>query len=256
MDNSVSQATQKRSQNKENKELIMEKRAWTAHGETAGSDKQVISALANESKMASRIFVTGEVHESYVGDAALRLLININNVLYTNGASQEPLFVETKYGTVRMTRFNPAFVWRCFHPDIFVALAIDEAARLGVKMDPLAMDHFDFYESMIAALKKEKGEYLFPIVQKGGDIDSYNNAVYLSCLLLFEKPGYMDVPVAQHFADQSAETQLKYAEYRELNVAQQKELIKLRKQYAHIQALTNPELDFIVSLYEGEVKKC
>jgi len=37
---------------------------------------------------------------------------------------------------------------------------------------------------------------------------------------------------------------------------QQKELKKLREQYGHIRALTNPELDFIVSLYEGEVKKC
>jgi len=256
MDNSVSQATQKRSQNKENKELIMEKRAWTTRGEMKGTDKQVISALANESKTASRIFVTGEVHENYVGDAALRLLININNVLYTNGVSQEPLFVETKNETVRMIRFDPSFVWRCFHPDTLVALAIDEAARLGVKMDPFAMDHFDFYESMIAAIKAEKGEYIFPIVQKGGDLNSYNNTVYLSCLLLFGKPGYMDVPVAQHFADQSAETQLKYAKYRELNVVQQKELIKLRKQYEQIQALTNPELDFIISLYEGEKGKC
>jgi len=120
----------------------------------------------------------------------------------------------------------------------------------------LMMDHFDFYESIIAALKAEKGEYIFPIVQKGGDMDSYNNAVYLSCLILFGKPGFLDVPVAQHFAGESAEVQLKYAKYRELSLKQQKELIRLRNLYGHIQALTNPELDFIVSLYEGEVKKC
>ena len=234
----------------------MEKRTWTARGEMTGSDKAVISALANESMRASRIFVTGEVHGSYIGEAAVRLLFNINNVLYTNGASQEPLFVETKDDTMRMTRFDPAFVWRCFHPDILMDLITDETIRLGVKMDPFMMDDFDFYEALIAALKTEKGEYIFPVVQKGGDINAYNNAVYLSCLLLFGKPGYLDVPVAQHFADQSAETQLKYAEYRELNVVQQKELKKLREQFGHIRALTNPELDFIVSLYEGEVKKC
>jgi hypothetical protein len=79
--------------------------------------------------------------------------------------------------------------------------------------------------------------------------------MYLSCLFLFGKTGYMDVPVAQHFADQSAETQLKYADYRKLNVKQQKEFIRLRDRYGHIQALTNQELDFIVSFYKGEVKK-
>jgi hypothetical protein len=162
--NSVSQVTQKLSQSKGNKEITMEKRTWTTHGEMAGSDKAVIFALANESMPASRIFVTGEVHGSYIGEAAVRLLININNVLYTNGVSQEPLFVETKDDTVRMTRFDPAFVWRCFQPDTLVALAIDEAARLGVKMDPLAMYHFDFYESMIDVLKTERGEYVVPIV--------------------------------------------------------------------------------------------
>jgi len=142
-------------------------------------------------------------------------------------------------------------VWRSFHPDIFVGLVIEEAKRLGVKMDPFEMDHFDFYESMITALKAEKGEFIFPIVQKGGDINAYYNAMYLSSLLLFGKSNFLDIPVAQHFTDLLAEIQLKYAKYRELNVVQQKELIKLRKQYGHIQALTNPEIDFIISLYEG-----
>jgi len=248
-EDSVSQTTQKRSQSKENKEITMEKRAWTAHGMHTAIDKQVITALVDNNKMAARIFVTGEVHENYVGEVAYELLLGINDTLYKNGASQEPLFVETKDGTVRMTRFDPSFVWRSFHPDILVGLLIDEAKRLGVNMDPFDMDHFDFYESMITALKAEKGEFIFPIVSKGGDMDTHYNAMYLSCLLLFEKPNFMDIHVAQHFADLSAETQLKYAKYRELDVVQQKELIKLRKKHAHIQALTNPELDFIVSLY-------
>lgn len=228
----------------------MEKRAWTARGMPTAVDKNVIASLADNNKMAARIFVTGEVHENYVGEVAGKLLVGINDTLYKNGVSQEPLFVETGDGTVRMTRFDPAFVWRSFHPDILVSLVIDEAKRLGVKMDPFDMDHFDFYESMIVALKAEKGEFIFPIVQKGGDIDAYYNAMYLSCLLLFGKSDFMDIPVAKHFADLSAETQLKYAKYRKLNVVQQKELIKLRNLYGHIQALTNPELDFIVSLYE------
>ena len=228
----------------------MEKRAWTARGTPTAIDKFVIAALADNNKMAARIFVTGEVHQNYVGEVAHGLLVGINDTLYKNGASQEPLFIETKEGTVRMTRFDPYFVWRCFHPDIFVSLVIDEVKRLGVKMDPFDMDYYDFYESMITALKTEKGEFIFPIVQKSGDIDAYYNAMYLSCLLLFKKSNFMDIPVAQHFADLSAETQLRYAKYRELNAVQQKELIKLREQYAHIQALTNPEIDFIFSLYE------
>jgi hypothetical protein len=212
-EDSVSQTTQKRLQSKENKEITMEKRAWTARGMPTALDKQVIAALVDNNKMAARIFVTGEVHKNYVGEVAYKLLVGINDTLYKNGATQEPLFVETMDGTVRMTRFDTSFVWRSFHPDILVGLLIDEAERLGVNMDPFDMDHFDFYESMIAALKAENGEFIFPIVQKGGDKDAYYNAMYLSCLLLFGKPNFMDIPVAQHFADLSAETQLKYAKY-------------------------------------------
>jgi len=228
----------------------MEKRAWTMNGKMLAVDKQVIMALLDNDKIASRIFITGEVHEDYIGEAANRTLININDVYYTNGLTQEPLFINTMDNTVRMTRFDPNFVWLCFHPEILVDLATEEAKRLGVKMDVWMMDHFDFYESMIAALKAEKGEFIIPIVQKGGDVNTYYNAVYLSCLLLFGKSNFLDIHISKHFSDQSAEAQLKYAKYRTLNVVEQKEVINLREKYGMLQFLTNPELNFIVSLYE------
>ena len=91
------------------------------------SDKVVISAVAEKNKVAARVFVTGEVHEDYIGDAAVRLLVNINDVFYEMGAGREPLFVETREGTVRMARFAPEFVWRCFDPDTLTTLITDEA---------------------------------------------------------------------------------------------------------------------------------
>jgi len=169
------QKIQKQLQNKKNKEVIMGKRAWTAHGKMTSEDKQVITALADNDKIASRIFITGEVHEYYIGEAATKTLININDALYTNGLTLEPLFINTINDTVRMTRFAPNFVWRCFHPDILVDLISEEANRLGVKIDAWTMEYFDFYESMIAALKVEKGEFIIPIVQKGGDLNTYYN---------------------------------------------------------------------------------
>ena len=229
----------------------MERRAWTARGEMTAADRQVIQAMAQDNKVAARIFVTGEAHEYYLGEAAYRLLINVNDVLYKNGVSEEPLFLETKDSTVRMARFDPQFVWRCFHPEILVDLVVQEAKRLGVNMDPWKMDNFDFYEEMIACIKAEKGDFIIPKVQKGGDLTSFYHAVYLSCLLLFGKPGYMDVPVAQHFVDQSAEAHLKYAEYKKLSEKQADEVKNLRVEYGGIQGLTNPELNFIVGLYEG-----
>ena len=228
----------------------MEKRAWTARGAMQEADKAVIAAVADKNEVAARVFVTGEVHETYIGDAAHRLLININDTLYKNGVSNEPLFIETRNDTVRMARFDPAVAWRCFNPEILTALVRNEADRLGVGMDPWAMEHFDFYESMVAAIEAENNELAIPKIKQGADLDYFYNSVYLSCLLLFRKPCYMDIPVAQHFSDLSAEEHLRHVEYRPLKLSEEEQVRKLREEYGHIQALTNPELNFIVSLYE------
>jgi len=233
----------------------MEKESWTTRGKMQDEDKAVIAALADKNKVAARIFVTGEVHESYIGDAAVRLLVNINDTLYTNGLTKEPLFVETRNDTVRMTRFDPAVVWRCFNPDTLTELVKAEAERLGVDgvMDPWAMEHFDFYESMIAAIEAEKTGLAVPKLKKDADLDWFYNSVYLSCLLLFRKPGYMDIPVAQHFVSPAVVEHLKGLEYRLLMPNERSTVAKLRKQYKDIQALTNPELNFVVSLFEKGV---
>ena len=229
----------------------MERRAWTARGKMTAVDRQVVSGMAQDSVIAARILVTGEAHEYYLGEAAYRLLVNINDVLYKMGAAREPLFIETRESTIRMVRFDPQVAWQCFAPGVLVDLVTQEAKRLGVKVDPWKMNNFDFYEEMIACIKAEMGDFIIPRVQKGGDLNSFYNAVYLSCLLLFGKPGYMDIPVAQHFADQSAEVHLKYVEYKKLSEKQVDEVKNLRVEYGGIQGLTNPELNFIVGLYEG-----
>jgi hypothetical protein len=203
--------------------------------------------------VASRIFVTGEVAEGYIGDAATRLLLNINDVYYKDKAGCEPLFINTRDSTVRMTRFDPEVVWRCFHPDILVGLVQDEIARLGVDMDPWKMDYFDFYQNTIAAMKAAHGEAV-AVVKKGSGIDGFYHGVYLSCLLLFGKPGYMDVPVAGHFAQKEAVNFLRSAIFLRLNTNEQKKLEALRKEYGSIKSITNPEMHFIADLYTRVVK--
>jgi hypothetical protein len=226
------------------------KRAWTAHGEPmTEADKAVIQGLVDKNRAAARIFVTGEAAESYVGEEAVRLLVNINEVFYENGAGKEPLFVQTREDTVRMTRFDPSFVWRCFHPDILTELVAEEAERLGVEMDPWAMDHFDFYESMIDGLKKKLGDTA-AFMRESGTTAGFYQSVYLSCLLLFGKPGYMDVPVAEHFAQPEAAEYLRNAEVYRLNEDAKEKLAGLRKEYGGVGALTNQELNFVVDLYE------
>ena len=229
----------------------MDKKAWTLRGQMFEADEEVVQALVDKNKVASRILVTGEVHEDYIGEAATRLLISINDTLYENGASEEPLFTETRTKTIRMMRFDPKVVWGWFSPDTLVSLVTDEISRLDVNMDAWTMNHFDFYESMVAAIKEEKGDYWLPAVPEGSSIDIYYNAVYLSALLLFGKPGYMDVPVAEHFAYPPNVEFLNSTEWNGLNEIQKKEAGRLRKEYGNIQALTNPELGFIVGLYEG-----
>ena len=234
-----------------NQGAAMERMAWTARGSMAPADRQVIEAVANKNKAAARIFITGEVHESYVGEAAVRMLSSINDVFYERGAGQEPLFIETRQDTVRMARFEPRFVWGSFHPDLLVSLFEDESDRLGLGMDPWDMEGFDFYESMIDFIKELHGPMKIPVVPPGGGLDEFYNAVYLSCLLLFGKPNYMDVPVAQHFADPVVAALMRKMKYRSISKAEQEGIAKLQKEYSGIVALTNPEMSAILSLYEA-----
>jgi hypothetical protein len=229
----------------------MANKAWTKRGEMLEADKAVIRGLVDNNPVAARIFVTGEAAEGYIGEAPRRLLINVNNVLTKNRVP--PLFVETRVDTVRMTRFDPEVVWGCFHPDLLVRLLEAEINRLGVEMDPWKMDYFDFYQSMIASLKLKTGDAA-AVVKVGSSMDDFYHAVYLSCLLLFGKPGYMDVPVAEHFAQSSAANYLRNAEAFKLNDTAQKKLTDLRQEYGELDALTNPEMSFVLDLYEGALK--
>jgi hypothetical protein len=74
-------------------------------------DKYVIERIVENGREAARIFVIGEVADDYIGDAATRLLVNVNDVYYKNHAMLEPLFINTRNSTVRMTRFDQEFVW-------------------------------------------------------------------------------------------------------------------------------------------------
>jgi hypothetical protein len=249
---SMSQKTLKRPLINKNKEEFMEKRAWTARGEMTIVDKEAVKAFSENDKVASRIFVTGEVHHDYIGEAAYRTLINYNDVLCKKEMESEPLFVYTKENTIRMVRFDPNITWRCMHPELFARLVGEEYKRLGVNADPYMMDYFDFYESMIAEIKADKGDFILPIIPKGANLEYYYSAMYLSCLLLFGKPNYMDIPVAAYFSTQSGEAHLKYAEYRKLNKEQTEKVKKLREEYGRIQAITNYEMLFIVSIFAEE----
>jgi hypothetical protein len=222
---------------------------WTWRGAMLSVDRAVIKKIVENNRAAARIFVTGEVAEDYIGDVATRLLVNVNDVYYKNHAGVEPLFVNTRDSTVRMTRFDPAFVWRCLHPDILVSLVQEEITRLGVDMDPWNMDYLDFYRSMVAALKAAYGEDII-LMKARSNIDDFYYGVYLGCLLLFGKPGYMDVPVAAHFAQQEAVDFLRGAVFVQLKGVEQQKLEELRKDYGTIRSLTNPEMHFVIDLYE------
>jgi hypothetical protein len=226
---------------------------WTKRGDMLDVDRRIIRETVDNSEAAPRIFVTGEVTEDYIGTIAVRHLLSINDVYYEDGAGVEPLFVQTRAGTIRMTRFDPRFVWRCFHPDTLVGLVRDEIERLGVDMDPWQMEHMDFYQSMIAAIRHKAGDAI-ALVNKGGGTDAFYHEVYLSCLLLFGKPGYMDVPVATHFASQEAADFMRDVSVAPLNRVALNRLERLRAAYGSIKALANPEVSFVVDLYEGMLK--
>jgi hypothetical protein len=106
---------------------------------------------------------------------------------------------------------------------------------------------------MIDALSKKIGNSV-PIAWKDSDLDYFYNAVYLSCLLLFGKPGYMDAPAAEHFALPQAADFMKSVDYRPVKETERGKLQALREQYGNIQGLTNPEIHFVIDLFDRSRK--
>lgn len=226
---------------------------WTKRGKMLRDDELIIRGTIDKNRLAARIFVTGEVLEDYIGEFAASYLVSINEVYYENHAGYEPLFIETRENTIRMTRFDPMFVWRCFHPDILIDLVQEEVNRLGVNMDPWKMEYYDFYQNMITAIKETAHGEAVAMV-KGNSLDDFYHGIYLSCLLLFGKPGYMDVSVVEHYAQKEAADFLRSAEVYHLNDIAQAKLETLRKDYGSIKHLTNPEMHFVIDLYERAIK--
>lgn len=231
------------------KEMAELPKPWTKRGEMLPEDKAAIQGVVTHDRQASRIFVTGEALIEYLGDHATAFLLSVNDAYYENNAGGEPLFIQTLNGTVRMTRFDPMRVWRWIHPDALVELVQDEVNRLGVDMDPWKMDYFDFYQNMTEALKASHGGDIAVIKKGDYSPDCFYRGVYLSCLLLYGKPGYMDVPVAEHFALKEAVAFLRSADFIQLSEAEREKVKALREQYGGIQALTNPEVSLAVDLY-------
>jgi hypothetical protein len=249
------------------------------------SDKIIIRGMAENDQIAARIFVTGEVEARYIGEAASRTLININDLMCEDmkGEGREPLFIQTLNDTIRMTRFDPDFVRKCIPPEIFKNLTDAETSRIGVDMSEekaalaelfdSAADDFglprlktgkpvvpegggaDFYEDLIQEINMSYLDAVTPVVPKGSGTDYYANAMYLSCLLLFGKPGCFGMSVAEHYALEENAEFLRTVDFRELEQYERVTHSELCQKYGDIALPTNAELNFLVELYENDARR-
>jgi hypothetical protein len=224
-------------------------RIWTGRGTMLESDKKIVKEIAGLSREGVRVFVTGEAREEYLGCEAADMLWRMNDRTKEHGENPEPLFIRTREGTVRMARFNPEEVWRCFHPDKLVAAVEEESARLG--REPVKIDEFDFYRSFVLELIRETNfQASTVIVGKDDGVGCYQ-AVYMGALLLFNKPGYMDVPVEKHFCLKATEEFVKNMRFRALNRFEEEEYQEVLEAGKNADALTNSEITFLLKLYEN-----
>jgi hypothetical protein len=210
-------------------------------------DEEIIRGIAEYSPSdAAKIFVTGEASESYLGEKNASFLIGMNSAYYdAEGGGSPPVFVRTRNNTVRMLRFDPKSVWRWIAPGVLAGLVKAEAGRLGVKMNDWDVSRYDFYQSMVEVLRAKTGDAI-ALTDYGHGAESYYNAAYLSCLLLFNKPGLMGVPIAEHFAQPSAAEYLRGAKALHLDEAARERLSRLRGKYGRIETLTDPEAIFVL----------
>jgi hypothetical protein len=217
---------------------------WTKRGSVlTQKDKDVIGSIARKSEEAAQIFMTGEIYGKRLTSEEEGLLMAANEM--TRG----PLFVRTKVGTVRMRRFDPAVVWKLIDPDVVERLFEREGARFG--LTGLRLDEWDFCYSVIQYIKIQFGDFHIPLAADRS-LEAFYQAMYLSALILFEKPGYMAVPVSQHFALPETEEAFKTMHHRALKVEEVDRLLELQKQFGEVDGLTNGELRFLLDLYDTD----
>jgi hypothetical protein len=219
---------------------------WTEREALLVEDRALIAELAETVPEGARILVTGEARIDYLGKDALLTFSLANNIL------PEPLFVQTQEGTVRMTRFQPEAVWRCFHPNILMRLVQEESERLRRELVP--MEEFDFYRSLILNIRQNlRNEPCMP--EPGGmNAEEKYQTIYLGALVLFDKPWYMDVPVASHFALADAERFLAGTRFRPLNLFEANQWEKAKADGEGKTRLTTQELEFLEQMYENGVR--
>jgi hypothetical protein len=151
-----------------------------------------------------------------------------------------------------MARFEPETVWKTLNPDLLQQIHREEEKRLGHEVQ---LDEFDFYQSLILTFKATYGEYIFPVVENYGDLEVFYNAMYLGALLLYGKPGYMAVPVSQHFALPENTEFIQAVKFRQLSRVEKAKIVELREKHKVVQGLTNPELNFLLNLYDADAGK-
>jgi hypothetical protein len=194
--------------------------------------------------MAARVFLTGEAREDFLG-SEVDMLYKANDLI------PEPLFIQTKDMTVRMARFRPEEVWRCFSPELLIGLCRDECIRFG--LEDLELEEFDFYKSLIRYLRDRKdGKPCIPVPFKE-DAETCYQVLYFGALYLFDKPGYMAVPVEKHFCRRETEEFLKTIRFRELNDDEAAEWNEIQDAGMMKDALTNQEIEFLVSLHDRDL---
>jgi hypothetical protein len=230
---------------KENKQGAYMK-AWTERGgELTREDKDVIGSIGRKSEGASQIFLIGEIFGQRLTGEEEGLLMAANDLL------GEPLFIRTKENTVSMVRFSPREVWPLLNPDLVERMVEREAARFGI--EGLSLDDWDFCYALVKHIKIQCGELQTPTTLKR-DHNSFYQIMYLSALVMFEKPGFMGVPVYRHFALPEAEEFARTAMSRPLETAETDELIELQEKYGKYAGLSNRELRFLLGLYDASRK--
>ena len=226
------------------------RKSWTYRGDNLVFDKSVIRGAVKANPVASRIFLTGEVHMDYIGMEGFNFLAGIDRAMEDTPIA--PLFIETRNETIRMSRYDPEFVWREIEPNALMEMAKSEIERLHIEMDYKALEYFDFYQSMIWYMKQKNGDYCVPTLTRNISLDTHYHITYLTCLLLFNKSGYMGTHAAEFFANPTTLEFMKDMEYRVLKREEQKEVNELRKRCGRVPALTSKELMFAVRLYKDK----
>ncbi|GHU60839.1 hypothetical protein FACS189445_1360 [Spirochaetia bacterium] len=216
---------------------------WTKRGnkKLSTADCEIIKSAAGIAG-AAPLWATGEQHVDAISRQHWPLLMK-------NALLPDPLFVFTAKNHLKLARYDFQTVMSLLSPEQRQRTLRDTMKQLNLAFEDQNMT--DFYESLIAALAGQAPGGRSAFLYFTNDQTGFDS-IYVSALLLFHKPGYLDITAPEFFADMGVKRpNFGYARFRVLTDDENSLILEAQEKGQGTELFTNLEIITLQQLWVG-----